>query len=403
MRIGWKSSFTVALIVVSGLLSGCTQSFQQSKEAARQRYEQTAVRGKLPMARELYESGKNDEALLVLTDVLKLDPDNPQVHLLMGEVQLTLGRNEVAKTHFLKAVELQDQLHAAWAWLGVISLEAKQPRQALEYQSKALKLAPLNVDYILSLAETHATLNEFDAADTLLSEKCRLLPSDVRLMTAAANMKNHRGDRVGAIHLYRQILVLKQDDTEVKEALAYCYMSEQDWSSALDMFDQVVNTYDEARKTATLQMMAMCAMNSGQYGRAIKYYDRLSVSQRNDPQLWLNMGQAALGASDPARAADSARRALDLRPSWDKAIVLQGCSQYMDKDYSSALASFRKITASKELGGFAWLMIGRCFQQEGDMAQADIALKKAASLNPDSKLVALLADSGKKKSATENP
>jgi Tfp pilus assembly protein PilF len=389
-------------MVLSGLLSGCA-SHQQSKQAAHQRFEQTTAQGKFPLARQFFENGKNDEALTILTDCLRQDPDNPQVHLLMGEVQLSLGRNDVARTHFLKAVELQDQLHAAWAWLGVIALEAKQPREALEYQIKALERAPLNVDYILSMAETHAGLNEFDMADTLLSEKCRLLPSDVRLMTAAANMKNHRGDRTGAINLYRQILVLKPDNIEVKEALAYCYIAAQDWSSALDLFDQVVNTYDGPRKKAGLEMMAMCAMNSGQYGRAVKYYDRLSVDNRNDPQIWLNMGQAALGTNDAKRANDCARRALDLRPAWDKAFALQGCAQYMDNDYSAALSTFREITSSKELGGFAWLMIGRCFQQTGDVKQAEMAMKTAASLNPDSKLVTLLADSGKKKSATGNP
>ena len=203
--------------------------------------------------------------------------------------------------------------------------------------------------------------------------------------------------------MYRQILVLNPDNVEVKEALAYCYIAAQDWSSALDLFDQVVKTYDGPRKKAGLEMMAMCAINSGQYGRAIKYYDRLSVDNRDDPQVWLNMGQAALGANDPKRAAGCARRALDLRPAWDKAVALQGCAQYMDNDYSAALSTFRGITSSKELGGFAWLMIGRCFQQTGDTAQAETALKTAASLNPDSKLVALLAESGKKNSAIENP
>ena len=401
MRIGWISSCAAA-ILLSGFLGGCA-SHQQNKQAAHQRFDQTSAQGKFPLARQFYENGKNDEALTILTDCLRQNPDNPQVHLLMGEVQLSLGRNDVARTHFLKAVELQDQLHTAWAWLGVISLEAKQPREALEYQTKALERDPLNVDYILSVAETHATLNEFDAADTLLSEKCRLLPSDVRLMTATANMKNHRGDRTGAIYLYRQILVLKPDNTEVKEALAYCYIAAQDWSLALDLFDQVVNTYDGPRKKAGLEMMAMCAMNSGQYGRAVKYYDRLSVDNRDDPQIWLNMGQAALGTNDPKRAAGCARRALELRPAWDKAVALQGCAQYVDNDYSAALSTFRGITSSKELGGFAWLMIGRCFQQTGDVNQAEMAMKTAASLNPDSKLVALLAESRKKKSAIENP
>jgi tetratricopeptide (TPR) repeat protein len=401
MRIEWISSCALT-ILVSGLLGGCA-SHQQNRQAALQRFEQTTARAKLPLAREFFESGKNDEAVTILTDCLRMDPDNPQVHLLMGEVQLALGRNEIARTHFLRAVEQQDQFHAAWSWLGVIAVEAKQPRQALDYQRKALDRDPLNVDYALNLAETLVSLEELDAADSLLTEKCRALTTDVRLLTASANLKNRRGDQTGAIYLYRQILILNPDNTEVKEALAYCYIAAQNWSSALDLFDQVAGTYEGPRKKAALEMMAMCAVNSAQYGRAVKYYDRLSVDNRDDPQVWLNMGQAALGARDSKRAAGCARRALDLRPVWDKALALLGSAQYMDNDYPAALASFRGITSSKDLGGFAWLMIGRCFQQTGDAAQAETALKKAAALNPDSKRVALLAESGMKKSAIENP
>ncbi|NLH16079.1 MAG: tetratricopeptide repeat protein [Phycisphaerae bacterium] len=402
MRIARISNRIVVMIVMSGLLGGCA-SFSQSKQAAHQRYDQTAARGKIPLARSLYESGKTEDALLVLTDCLQLDPDNAAAHLLMGEVQLSIGRNEIARTHLLKAVTLQDQLAAGWAWLGVIAVEAKQLRQAQEYQRKALERDPLNVDYILNLAETLVALDEMEAADSFLSEKCRVLPTNVRILTTTANLKNRRGDRAGAIQQYRQTLVLDPDNTEVKEALAYCYVASRDWSSALDVFDQVINTYTGSEKKTGLEMMAMCAMNSGQYGRAIKYYDRLSVDHRTDPQLWLNMGQASLGAKDARRAAECARRALDLRPAWDKAVALRGCALYMENDYAAAIASFRGITSSKELGGFAWLMIGRCFQQTGDSVQAETALKTAASLNPDSKLVALVSESGKTKSVTENP
>ena len=150
--------------MLSGLLGGCA-SHQQSKDAARQRFEQTTARAKIPMAREFFENGKTDEAVTILTDCLRMDPDNPQAHLLMGEVQISLGRNDVARAHLLKAVELQDQLHAAWSWLGVIALEAKQPQQAIDYQRKALERDPLNVDYILNLAETTVSLEALDEAE----------------------------------------------------------------------------------------------------------------------------------------------------------------------------------------------------------------------------------------------
>jgi cytochrome c-type biogenesis protein CcmH/NrfG len=43
------------------------------------------------------------------------------------------------------------------------------------------------------------------------------------------------------------------------------------------------------------------------------------------------------------------------------------------------------------MGGFAWLMSGRCYQQLGWKDMADKAYAKASRLNPESRLVSLLA------------
>jgi tetratricopeptide (TPR) repeat protein len=132
-------------------------------------------------------------------------------------------------------------------------------------------------------------------------------------------------------------------------------------------------------------------MNAGEYGRAVTYYDKLSVRQRDNEEVWLQMARAALGAGAAKRAAACASRALSLRPGWSDAIAVRGCAQYLESDYDAAIKTFSRVTASRKMGGFAWLMSGRCYQQLGRKDLADIAYDKASRLNPDSRLAGLLS------------
>jgi tetratricopeptide (TPR) repeat protein len=179
----------------------------------------------------------------------------------------------------------------------------------------------------------------------------------------------------------------------VAETLAYCYITDEQWDQAIKMFEKISASVDGEKKIACLQMLALCCMNAGEYGRAVTYYDRLSVSQRDNEELWLQMSQAALGAGAAKRAFTCAARALSLRPGWADAIAVQGCAQYLDNDYDTAIRTFGRLTANRKIGGFAWLMSGRCYQQLGRKDLADVAYEKASRLNPESRLVSLLAKS----------
>ncbi len=104
------------------------------------------------------------------------------------------------------------------------------------------------------------------------------------------------------------------------------------------------------------------------------------------------MAQAALGAGAAKRASTCAARALSLRPGWADAIAVRGCAQYLNNDYDTAIRTFSRLTANRKIGGFAWLMSGRCYQQLGRKDLADRAYAKASRLNPESRLASLLTN-----------
>jgi len=310
----------------------------------------------------------------------------------MGKVHLARARMTQASDSFESAVKFDASLDSAWYLLAAIAQQNRQSNKALEYYDKAMSLKPDNVTYIIAVTETFAARGQYAQAITMLEAKSKLLPGSVELKVALADVLNRFGKTEQAIMLYNRALLLKPGDPDITEALAYCYIIDRQWARAAKMFEQLIADVDDARKTDYLKLLAMCCMNAGDYGKAVTYYDQLSITNRDDPELWLQMGQAALGADAANRAYACAVRALALRPVWPDALALKACAQYLGADYTAAIKTFKRITSNKRIGAFAWTMTGRCYQQLGQAARAKKAYKKAARLSPGSELLSLLME-----------
>jgi tetratricopeptide (TPR) repeat protein len=379
----------ILLVSILALSTGCG-SYAEHKQAATLRWEQATAKAKLPAARGLFENGRLDEAEKTVRECLAVSPEVAEAHLLMGRIHLERVNVGGALDSLNEAVKLDSTLDPAWYLLAVIAQQKGQAQTALEYYNTAMSLKPDNSAYIIAGSEAYAALGQYDEAVNLLEHKAGLLPERVELKVALADVLSRLGRTEQAITLYNQALLLKSGDRDIIEALSYCYIMDKQWSRAAKMFEDLSDNADEARKTEYLQLLAMCCMNAGDYGKAVTYYDQLSITNRDDAELWLQMGQAALGAGASNRAYACAVRALTLRPGWPDAVAVKACAQYLSADYTAAAKTFTRITSDKRVGAFAWTMTAKCYQQLGQKALAEKAYEEAARLNPDSELLSLM-------------
>jgi len=385
-----KTTIT-AITVVLAVCAGC-ESQAQSKRAARQRWDKTSARVKLTLAQQQYDAGNYDRAVKAVQECLNTDPNNAAARGLYGKLLLGNGRRDEAIGQLGFALELDEKLHESWYWLGVAAEENRDYEKAYAHYGKALSLEPTNVDYILAVADVQAARNNYAEAAKLLTRKMSALPRDVSLKVAAAELMGRTGENERAIELYKQAMLMTGDNGDIAESLGYCYVFSDKWNEAAEIFDSLFKQCrDEQKKKLYLQVTALCSMNGGQYGRAVNCYSQLSVEERDNADIWVKMGQAALGAGAPNRAFICGQKALALQPGYSDAIALVGCAQYANGDYAAALRSFGRIAADKKNAGFSWLMRARCYDQLGQRSKAERAYKRAREINPHSELGDFLA------------
>ena len=379
------------MTIVLAICVGC-ESQAQSKRAARQRWAKTSARIKLMLAQQQAEAGNYDRAAKAIQECLNADPENAAARGLYGKLLLGNGRRDEAIGQLSLALELDKKLHESWYWLGVAAQENRDYEKAYKHYGKALSLEPTNVAYILAVADVQASQNNYSEAAKLLTQKMAALPRSVSLKVAVADLMHRMGKNEQAVELYKQAMLLTSDNETIAEALGYCYIFSGKWDEAAGIFDRLFEQCeDEQKKKLYLQVTALCSMNSAQYGRAVKCYSQLSVEERDNAEIWVKMGQAALGAGAPNRAFIYAQKALALQPGYSDAIALIGCAQYASGNYVAALKSFEKIAADRKNAGFSWLMRARCYDQLSQTDKAERAYKRALEINPHSELGDFLA------------
>ncbi|MDD5064315.1 MAG: tetratricopeptide repeat protein [Phycisphaerae bacterium] len=386
-----RKAIIVTAIIVCLNIIGC-ETHSQNKKLAAERWDKASSEIKLKLAQQKYENNDLDEAREAVSECITADPNNAQVHLLYGKLLLTEDKGTDAVKELQLAVELDEKLGEGWYWLGVAAERQEQSQQTLFYYNKALALNPANVDYILSVAETYAEQEKPGEAIKLLEEKIAAMPREVLLKVAAADLMWRAGGNERAIELYKEAMLMRGDDSSIAEALGYCYVFSGRWSEGAEIFNELAEQCeDEQQKKLYLQAEALCSVNCAQYDRAVNCYNELSVEGRDDAEIWLKMGQAALGAGAAERSLMCGERALVLQPGDADATTLVGCAQYSMGDYAAAIKNFEKTASDEKNGGISWLMRARCYEQLGLDNEAGQAYKKALEIEPHSKLGDLLA------------
>jgi len=94
------------------------------------------------LARAAFETGDLKLADLALAKSLKLDPNLPETHLLIGYVRLRQDRLKEAQASFQKANSLDPKDTVSLCMIGYVLEKAGRGEEAAKFYGKALRLKP---------------------------------------------------------------------------------------------------------------------------------------------------------------------------------------------------------------------------------------------------------------------
>jgi predicted O-linked N-acetylglucosamine transferase (SPINDLY family) len=268
----------------------------------------------LVLAVRLFHMGQLEQAALHCSNLVRLQPKNPDPLYLLGLIRDRQGRSGEAIDYFKRFVTLKRTIGVKRRTfedhrnLGIALFSLKQYDEAIESFRGALKFKPHDGDLHRSLGITMAALRRFDAAADSFDKALAVGPdAKVYILRGDALRNLRRYD--AAIASFREALKIDARDADAHNGLGVALMEIGSSETAVTSFQ-----------------------------------DALAI-RPNDANTLFNLGAALkrVGRHDAAIA--SLRKGVAIDPRHVQAQNSLGNSLKQAKQYDAALACFEKVLA----------------------------------------------------------
>jgi len=200
--------------------------------------------------RTYVRSGKPDEARLFLESILKVDSDNTNAHMLLGELNLATGADAEAIRNFTAAIESNPREISGYRRLALVHSRQDQKDKAKAVIQEAMAAASDSADNaILSihLAAIHEKNGEFEEAIAIYQGLLEREDSIVAKNNLVNLLTDHRSDQE-SLDMARKIAVELRDSPipQLRDTYAWAsVMSGYNLEEAVVILEGIVREYEE--------------------------------------------------------------------------------------------------------------------------------------------------------------
>ncbi|GLH76206.1 acetylglucosamine transferase [Bradyrhizobium sp. SSBR45G] len=265
------------------------------------------------------DCGRFEQAALVLTQTVEIDPRSAEAQSDLGISLSRLGRHEEARAHFERAIALKPNFPTALTHLGNALMSLFRFEEAIAAHDRAIALKP---DY----AEAHAnrgmalmfTSRHEEAGqnfDRALSLQPRLLTALFGKGVASMNLR----DFDAALAALNAALAINPNAAAVIAQRGQVYQELGKFDAAEAEFDAALAL--EPLLEAALNGKATVTLANGNIALAISVINKVLAQNPNSEIAWTLLGVCSAMQGDIATAIDHYDRAIAIRPNHEDAIT----------------------------------------------------------------------------------
>lgn len=324
-------------------------SINRMKEAEAEIKQLNSLRPQAVLAKYLkaylyYQEKKNNEAINLLQEVLKDNPDNPQANLLYGTINYALKNDEIALSSFNRVLSTTE-LPGARLLLAATQLRMGANADVIKTLEPLLAQRNDAKAYLLA-GQATLNLGETDRGMAYLNQASTLDPKDTVIRSALAKNQLLTGDQQG-IRGLESVITANPDDSQAYLLLAASQVGKDDFNGAL----------------ATLQKMA--------------------AAQPSNALPSVLIGRIYLMQHNPEAARKAFEHGLILDASFLPAANALANLDIAEKKPDQAKERFKAILSKSPDNLGALVGQARIFLALGDRDGYVTSLKQAIKLHPD--------------------
>ena len=321
----------------------------------------------------------------VLREGLNNNPDSLAIANELAVVLLLLGRDEEAYAVFELALAKHpgDQRTQV---LYLHTLVSSQSGKAPEFGRKLLAAYPdqWEVLYLAGVLESREA--DFEHARAHLERSIALNPGYYQSHDELGSILAKLGDLAGAKDHFEKAIALGDNQPEVQYDLAKVLQRLGDTGQAqekLRIYQQLKKARSDTTQAAGKAEVGDQAMAAGDPAKAASLYKEALETDPDEPLLFYKLSKALDKIKDLAGETAALRRAIQLNPNLAEAQNQLGYLADRDGDPAQAEGYFRTAVQASPSYVAAWINLAATLADEAKWQDAGQAVSRALVIDPD--------------------
>jgi len=240
---------------------------------------------------------------------LKLMSQEAEAALCSATLLYASGRNDEALAQLMEVVRLSPNAAEPYHTIGTIYEAKGNPRKALDFYMIAAHLPPKDLDLWRRLASMSTEQGFLRQAIYCLNKVVHGDRTDVHAQWDRAVLYTDLGHHKRAIAAFERIHDLRPGDAEVTKVLSRLYFRTKDVRKATALLEHHIATYPAEVDLTHVNILAELQMDVGEHGRAAATIQHAAAALCPDGQLPIDLqvkaGMCALRQGEEAAATES--------------------------------------------------------------------------------------------------
>ncbi|MCG8618087.1 MAG: tetratricopeptide repeat protein [Desulfobacterales bacterium] len=250
-----------------------------------------------------------NEAVIVFTQLRKLDPSNANLNFFLGMAHEALDQTDKAIEFYLKVPPDHPQYKKTILSIAFLYRDKGNIREALRFLEQHHNQSPADIDIISYLASFYEEDTRYDTAITLLQEGLKKSPENTTLLFKLGTIQDKAGQRQACINTMKALIRLDPNHASALNYLGYTY-AEMDihLDEALDLIKRALDIRpDDGYITDSLGWVYY---KKGDYEKAVFHLEKAARISEFETVIASHLGDAYLKTGQPDKAMAAYQKAL---------------------------------------------------------------------------------------------
>lgn len=337
------------------------------------------MEARLALGKAYLGAGKMDQAEKNFEKYLRQNPYDKAVLLDMAKLAAYRQDSEVAIDYLKKYVAEYPDSSEAYELLGKNYWQLGKKELTRENFEKAMEVDPTGPTPKLAMAQYYVALGDPDKARTYIDSILEHDPTNREALHYRAREQLAAGDVQNYQQTLKTLLQHHSDDAYAKYSLAKSYITEQQPESARPLASDL--KVHSPNTGYGQRIEGLIKYTQKDFKGAIDSYLE-SISIRPDLESYLYLGLSQYGAGDLETAISNLRIVADRAPDMVKAREMISLILLQQRRYNEAIAEAEKVLEVDSSNVIARTIKGDAYSAQGEREKALEQLKEITDLDP---------------------